>query len=134
MPNELTESQSDVQLLPCPFCGGEARLWPVVMPFDADCDAITVQCSQCDAIGADVLVAQDVHGQSDLPDLEAEARAIWNTRTLPRDPQGLVEALRRISGGTYTYLENGLRAAIPIPARQAQEIASAALAAWEAGK
>ena len=77
----MTAPVTVTALLPCPFCGGEARLWPVIMPFDADCDSITVQCSECDVIGADVLVDQDVHGPWDLPDLEAEAIAAWNTRT-----------------------------------------------------
>lgn len=79
------------KLLPCPFCGGEAHLWPVIMPFDADCDTITVQCSQCDAIGANVLVDQGVHAQSDLPELEAEAITAWNTRDQVAE---LVEAVQ----------------------------------------
>jgi excinuclease UvrABC ATPase subunit len=51
------------------------------MPFDADCDTITIQCGECDAVGADVMVDQDVHTQSDLPSLKAEAIAAWNCRT-----------------------------------------------------
>jgi hypothetical protein len=65
------------------------------MPFDADCDAITVQCPECDAVGANVLVDQDVHDQSDLPSLEAEAIAAWNRRAGPA--AGLLEALERIA-------------------------------------
>jgi len=64
------------------------------MPFDADCDSITVQCADCDAIGADVLVDQDVHGQSDLAALEAEAIAAWNTRASDAEITRLTEALR----------------------------------------
>jgi hypothetical protein len=79
-PNQTTRQEISGELLPCPFCGGEGHLWPVIMPFDADCDTITVQCSQCDAIGANVLVDQGVHDQSDLPGLEAEAITAWNTR------------------------------------------------------
>jgi len=82
------------ELKPCAHCGGEARLWPVIMPFDADCDSITVQCTECNAIGADVLVDQDVHSHSDLADLEAEAIAAWNTRASDAEMTRLTEALR----------------------------------------
>jgi len=79
------------------------------MPFDADCDTITIQCCECDAVGANVMVDQDVHMQSDLPSLEAEAIAAWNCRAdadadtieaqrkthhlVPRHTEGLTQIL-----------------------------------------
>ncbi|MDO7841118.1 Lar family restriction alleviation protein [Sphingomonas immobilis] len=75
-------------LLPCPFCGGAGRLFSVSFPLGADCTDIQVSCANCDAIGPSVLFDQTEHAESNLPELEAEASAAWNTRTtLPEAPE-----------------------------------------------
>jgi Lar family restriction alleviation protein len=78
MPNEPTSA-----LLPCPFCGGAAKVdevagempkfWP------------TVRCPDC---GARVSACHT----------EAEAIAAWNTRATPTDPEvaALVERLMKV--------------------------------------
>lgn len=67
-------------LAPCPFCGGEGRLFSVNLPMMADCDDIYVRCSDCDAIGPSVMFDQDYHTAEDVAELEAEAIAEWNKR------------------------------------------------------
>lgn len=67
-------------LKPCPFCGGEARLWMPKFPLSEDCGNANVSCGECDAVGPNVLLDMDVHTFADWPDLEAEARDKWNRR------------------------------------------------------
>jgi hypothetical protein len=113
MPNEQPESQSDVE--------AAAR----VQKFLAEYATM---------IGVDQETVYTIQAGS-----EREASiTIADLRTLsalPRDPQGLVEALRRSTEGWQNAVELGL-----IPERHrntAQILADAgrkALAAWEAGK
>lgn len=122
MQNEQTESQSDVELLPCPFCGGEARSY-----YNSSCDCCgfisgVVHCRSCPA-------------EVNHFNTEAEAIAAWNTRTLPRDPQGLVEALRQIGEPRGKFSRtSGLHQNAEHTLRALKAFARAALAAWEAGK
>lgn len=71
------------ELKPCPFCGGEAWLHGPTLPMIADCDDVQVSCVDCDANGPAILFDRNVHGNTDLPDLEDEAIEAWNTRTAP---------------------------------------------------
>lgn len=69
------------KLLPCPFCGGEARLDQRVTQslWNSD-DAVFshVSCDEC-----------DVHGQDFCNDPDgSEAAEWWNTRAAPRQPEG----------------------------------------------
>jgi len=93
------------------------------MPFDADCDEITIQCVECDVIGAKVLVDQDQHGQPDLPGLEAEAIEAWNTRAIPRatgDDGELVDLFWRIKEKMPVHHEELLDLADRITALRAE--------------
>jgi hypothetical protein len=72
-------------LKPCPFCGGEGRLFMPSYPLSADCADAEVRCSDCDAAGQPVLIDMDTHGESDWPGLQAEAITAWNTRTEARN-------------------------------------------------
>jgi hypothetical protein len=83
-------------LLPCPFCGGEADIFTPSFPMAADCDDIYVRCGQCDAMGPQVLFDQDTHDADDLGALTAEAVKGWNTRPLSTDKERLIEALDRL--------------------------------------
>ena len=73
--------KSGGELQPCPFCGGEARLYSVSLPMMADCADIQACCTECDTMGPCILFDQAEQGEVDIPDLEAEAIAAWNRRT-----------------------------------------------------
>ncbi len=117
--NEQLESKSEVELLPCPnpWCNSHRTRDAEIAAMEApilveDGGLYHVACPVC-----------PVDGPSN--ESPAWARTFWNTRALPRDPQGLVEALRR--------LLNALDSCVDLTP---EVIASArtALAAWEAGK
>jgi Lar family restriction alleviation protein len=57
------------QLLPCPFCGGEAMLVPIY-------NGVTVKCLGCNAEGEHCYSVNYI-GRSET---EAEAITAWNTR------------------------------------------------------
>jgi Lar family restriction alleviation protein len=86
----------EVKVLPCPFCGGEAFLRSPTLPMMADCDDVQVSCCDCDTNGPAILFDQDVHGETDLPDLEAEAIAAWNTRATQADALAVVQSWQGI--------------------------------------
>lgn len=73
------------EMLACPFCGSDGRLRMPEYPIRADVADAYVQCGNCDGMGPQVMIDNDVHDQSDWPDIEAEAIAAWNRRAL--EPQ-----------------------------------------------
>ena len=62
---------SGLELKPCPFCGGEARLFIGMVAFDD----YEVQCAKCGFSGPNF-------GASDEPDARDDAINHWNTRAL----------------------------------------------------
>lgn len=89
------------ELLPCPFCGGKAKVVGHQCAEDA-CTAY-VECTDC---GAKTDYFEDAYTP------RPEAIAAWNTRAIPRDLQGLVDALRDIAGtGDPLFLSHSQRAA-----------------------
>lgn len=89
-----TTEKEAVTLKPCPFCGGEPRFHAPDFATIADYADALVSCSDCDVNGPSVLVDMSVMTSDDLPDIEAEAIAAWNTRT-PSSADVLVEALEQ---------------------------------------
>jgi len=57
-----------IELKPCPFCGGEARINHCDDPDNCDCGAFQVICDEC---GAETI----------LDMVESCAIKAWNTRT-----------------------------------------------------
>jgi Lar family restriction alleviation protein len=72
MTNKDPAPVSQEALLPCPFCGGEAR---EAVVYADSVTIFTVECSLCEAERA-----------SD--ESAAEARGFWNTRATPEQPSG----------------------------------------------
>lgn len=101
-----TDTSRSGDLKPCPFCGGAAWLRTPKLPMSADCDDVQVSCGNCDTSGPPILFDQDVHGETDLPDLEAEAIAAWNAR-----PADRIEALEAENERLRDILEQWLETA-----------------------
>lgn len=74
---------SDVKLLPCPFCGGEAQMW-------GDASRTYIRCGndQCIVYTGDPLPYNDVTHVQD-------AITAWNTRANLASRDAEVEALRK---------------------------------------
>jgi Lar family restriction alleviation protein len=69
------------KLMPCPFCGGEAKLH--TYRTSEDSEGAHVECASC---GARTEATDDAYGDA------ATARMIWNTRAARTEPAGAVEA------------------------------------------
>lgn len=98
-----------VTLLPCPFCGGAAKLTDHE---DCDVGGRWVVCTPCGAAR-----------WGDQPD---EAIAAWNTRTNTNTE--LVEALREIAAGVEKRMHDGTTVVDDHP--DAMEIARKALSLY----
>jgi Lar family restriction alleviation protein len=84
------------KLLPCPFCGSEARLCMPAYPLASDCGDAMVSCNICDADGPNTLIDMAVHDLADWPGVEAEAIAAWNRRTPAPEGEAWRAALRAL--------------------------------------
>jgi Lar family restriction alleviation protein len=69
----MTTDNKTTELLPCPFCGGEAEI-VALHPYEET--PVGICCSRCPAIFAD---GTTYSGFKEY-DTEAEAIAAWNTR------------------------------------------------------
>lgn len=69
---------SEIKLLPCPFCGGEAYLYE-----DKKCDIYSVGCKNC----------CDIEPITRVCESKEEAIKLWNTR---KPMQDIVERLEEI--------------------------------------
>ena len=69
---------SEIELLPCPFCGGEAYLYE-----DKKCDIYSVGCKNC----------CDIEPITRVCESKEEAIKLWNTR---KPMQEIVERLEEV--------------------------------------
>lgn len=75
-----TIAEGFTPLLPCPFCGEEARLYSVSFPTTSAVSDVAAYCTECDIVGQSFIYDCDVHSIYDLPGIEAQAIAAWNHR------------------------------------------------------
>ena len=85
---------SGPELKPCPFCGGEARLFIGMVAFDD----YEVQCAKCGFSGPNF-------GASDEPDARDDAINHWNTRA-PVEYAALPEVQAMIAGAFEAAANN----------------------------
>jgi Lar family restriction alleviation protein len=88
------------ELLPCPFCGGKARLGKWVSGHTPPEETWLVQCG---ALGCYARVGTTEEDQAD-------AIATWNTRATTPTASELVEALRNIREKASQGMSHGLTA------------------------
>lgn len=121
-------------LLPCPFCGGAARVWMPEYPLNVDCGDATVSCSECDADGPAIGLDMDVDTLADWPGLEAEAIAAWNRRTPPAmsadhigDAGNMVAPVEAVAWRVKDYADGWILFHHEAPARKSGEARNGAL-------
>ena len=69
---------SNIKLLRCPFCGGEAEFYRTPVKSNGGwCDSVVVRCKECEARSNRVLYDSRKHQNDSEYD---EAAASWNTR------------------------------------------------------
>ncbi len=98
---------SDIELLPCPFCDGEAEFHRTPIKANGGwCDSVVVRCKECEARTNRVLYNKEKHGVDGEYD---EAAAAWNTRK----PMNKVaeQLIAKIQGSIDDY-GNGYNTAI----------------------
>lgn len=74
---------SEIKLLPCPFCGGEAYLYE-----DKKCDIYSVGCKNC----------CDIEPITRVCESKEEAIKLWNTR---KPMQDIVERLEKLKENAW---------------------------------
>lgn len=79
---------SEIKLLPCPFCGGEAEFHRTPIKSNGGwCDSVVVRCKECEARTNRVLYNAKIHKNDSEYD---EVAITWNTR---KPMQEIVERL-----------------------------------------
>lgn len=69
---------SEIRLLPCPFCGGEAEFHRTPIKTNGGwCDSVVVCCKECEARTNRILYDKKKH---DIDGEYDEAAKAWNTR------------------------------------------------------
>ena len=83
---------SDIKLLPCPFCGGEARL---DTEMSRRCLIIRIKCKSCHAkiAGYCADIGDEEKALTNIDDCTEKAVKCWNTR---KPMERIVERLEEI--------------------------------------
>lgn len=82
---------SEIKLLPCPFCSGEAEFYRTPIKTNGCwCDSVVVRCKECEARTNRVLYNAEIHKNDSEYE---EAAKYWNTR---KPMQEIVERLEEV--------------------------------------
>lgn len=83
---------SEIKLLPCPFCGGEAEFYRTPVKTNGGwCDSVVVRCMSCEARTNRILYDAQKHQNDSEYD---EAATAWNTRKPVKSVLKRLEELR----------------------------------------
>lgn len=85
---------SEIKLLPCPFCGGEAEFFRVSTVLG---DSVVVRCKECEARTNRILYDARKHPNDEE---YVEAAKAWNTR---KPIERIVEKLEEEKGDVEDY-------------------------------